>query len=366
VSQGPASQASVTAVVLAYGPEPLLSRCVQALLTSSGVLLDVVVVDNGCRPDAVDALRDLSRVQVVTPACNLGFTGGCNLGASVAAGDVLVFVNSDAVVEEKAVAALVAALGRPGVGIASGSLRLMDRPEVMNSAGNPVHYLGLSWAGGLGMPASSYGRARPVASATGAVMAIQRTKWDALGGFCDPLFAYCEDMELSLRCWQRGWTVQYVPDAVALHAYEFHRNPLKMFLLERNRLFVLLTLYEARTLLLLLPALLGLELAVLGAAVAQGWWRQKVRGWWWLVEHRQELRARRAAVQRARTVPDGDLAGLLTARFQPGDLTGFRAPAPLTLVSTTYWRLVRRLLASSTTPAKVAVRQESHLEASTS
>jgi GT2 family glycosyltransferase len=366
VTEGPAAKASVTAVVLAYGPEPLLFRCVLALLSSSGVHLDVVVVDNGCTSGAVDGLRDLSRVQVVTPACNLGFTGGCNIGATRGAGDVFVFVNSDAVVEKQAVAALVAALAQPGVGIASGSLRLMDRPEVMNSADNPVHFLGLSWAGGLGLPASSYDRARPVASATGAVMALHRTTWEALGGLCEPLFAYCEDMELSLRCWQRGWAVEYVPDAVVLHAYEFHRNPSKMFLLERNRLFVLLTVYEARTLWLLTPALLGLEVAVLGAAVAQGWSRQKVRGWWWLVEHRRELGARRAAVQCARTVPDADIAGLLTARFEPGDLTGFRAPAPLTLVSTAYWWLVRRLLTPSTAPAEVAGRPESHLGASTS
>lgn len=346
--------ARVSAVVLAYGAEPLLRRCVQALLASTGVRLDVVVVDNGCTSGAVDEIRHFSRVRVVTPVRNLGFAGGCNLGASLAAGEVLVFVNSDAVVEQGAVTVLVDSLGRPGVGIASGSLRLMDRPDVMNSAGNPVHFLGLSWAGGLGMPASSYDRPGPVASATGAVMALKRTTWDALGGFCETLFAYCEDMELSLRCWQRGWSVEYVPNAVALHAYEFHRNPSKMFLLERNRLFVLLTVYEARTLLLLLPALLGLELAVLGAAVAQGWWRQKVRGWWWLVRHRPELRARRAAVQRARTVADAAMAELLTSRFDPGELTGFRAPAPLTLASTAYWRLVRRLLPASTASASTS------------
>jgi GT2 family glycosyltransferase len=335
-------------VVLAYGAEPFLRRCVQALLSSSGVRLDVVVVDNGCTSGAVAEIRHLPRVRVLTPAQNLGFAGGCNVGASRTAGDVLVFVNSDAVVEEQAVAALVTVLGQPGVGIASGSLRLMDRPEVMNSAGNPVHYLGLSWAGGLGRPASLYGDPASVASATGAVMALRRETWCALGGFCEPLFAYCEDMELSLRCWQRGWRVQYVPDAVALHAYEFHRNPSKMFLLERNRLFVVLTIYEWRTLVLLLPALLGLELALLGAAVLQSWWRQKLRGWWWLARHWRMVSERRALVQRERTVPDGHIAALLTSGFDPGDVTGLKAPAVLTSVSGTYWWLVRRLLHGAT------------------
>ena len=37
-------------------------------------------------------------------------------------------------------------------------------------------------------------------------------------------FAYHEDTELSLRLWQRGRTVEYVPDAVVAHHIE-HLNP---------------------------------------------------------------------------------------------------------------------------------------------
>jgi GT2 family glycosyltransferase len=337
-TSGPA----VTAVVLAFGAEPLLDESVTALLASTGVSAEVVVVDNGCTTDAVRRLRDRPAVRVVTPSTNTGFAGGCNLGARHATGDVLAFVNSDAVVQPGALAALVAALADDRVGIASGSLRLMDRPDTMNSAGNPVHYLGLSWAGGLGEPAASYPQQRAVASATGAVMALRRETWTALGGFFEPMFAYCEDLELSLRCWQRGWSVEYVPDAVALHAYEFHRNPRKMYLLERNRLLVLLTLYERRTLVLLALPLVALELAVLAVAARQGWARQKLRGWWWLLAHARLVRRRRAEVQAARTRPDRDVAPLLTGSFSPGEQTGFAAPRPLAVLSSAYWRVVRR------------------------
>ena len=332
----------VSAVVLAFGPEPLLEACVRALLGSAGARVEVVVVDNGCTSDAVERLRGTAGVRVVSPATNTGFAGGCNLGARHGTGEVMVLVNSDAVVEPSAVARLAAVLREDGVGIASGSLRLRERPELMNSAGNPVHFLGLSWAGGLGEPASAYDERRRVASATGAVMALRRETWDALGGFFEPMFAYCEDLELSLRCWQRGWSVEFVPDAVALHAYEFHRNPHKLYLLERNRLLVLLTLYEARTLTLIAVPLVALEVAVLAVALRQGWWRQKVRGWWWLATHAATLRRRRAEVQAARTRPDRDLAPLLTGTFSPGEQTGFSAPVLLSVASVAYWRVARR------------------------
>ena len=77
---------------------------------------------------------------------------------------------------------------------------------------------------------------------------VRADRFAALGGFCEPMFAYCEDTDLSLRCWQRGWRVVLVPDAVVLHRYEFSRNPQKLFLLERNRLLMVLTVYSGRLL----------------------------------------------------------------------------------------------------------------------
>ena len=112
----------------------------------------MVLVDNGCTTDAVELLRDVAGVTVVTPGTNTGFAGGCNLGARHAVAPVLAFVNGDAVVRPGALRALVDTSTDDAVGLASGSLRLYDEPDVMNSAGNPVHFTGLSWAGGLGEP----------------------------------------------------------------------------------------------------------------------------------------------------------------------------------------------------------------------
>ena len=334
----------VTAVVLAYGPEPLLSECVDALLASRGAVVDVVLVDNGCTTDMVDRLADRPGLHLVRPGHNTGFTGGCNLGAQHAAGQFLAFVNSDAVVQPDALAALAGALEDPTIGLATAGLRLADRPDLMNSAGNPVHYLGLSWAGALGEPAAAHATPADVASASGAAMACRLRTWRELGGMCATLFAYSEDAELSLRCWQRGLRVVYVPDAVVVHHYEFHRHPGKLYLLERNRLFTLLTVYERRTLALLVVPLVGLELAVLAAALQQGWWRQLLRGWWWLLAHHKTVRSRRVCVQAARLRSDRELAGVLTGRFDPGARSGIAVPPVLSRLSEAYWRVVRPLL----------------------
>ncbi len=334
---------AVSAVVLAYGAEPLLGECVHAILASTGVDVDVVVVDNGCTTDAVQRLRNVDGVTVVTPGHNTGFAAGCNIGARGARGEVLAFVNGDAVVRPDALHALVDALRDDEVGLASGSLRLYDQPDVMNSAGNPVHFTGLSWAGGLGEPSSAYAAPRDVTSATGAATAVRADRFAELGGFAEPMFAYHEDSELSLRVWQRGWKVRYVPGAVVLHRYEFSRNPLKMYLVERNRLLLVLTLWSGRLLVLVALPLLALEAAVFAVALRDGWGRQKAAGWWWLLRHVGLVRRRRHEVQAARTVPDAALARLLTGDVEPG-VPELAAPAVLRRASRVYWSVVRRAL----------------------
>lgn len=332
----------VSAVMLAWRDEPVLDEAVRSVLASTGVEVDVVLVDNGCTSDAVQVLRDVPGVSVVEPGENLGFAGGCNLGARQARGEYLAFVNGDAVVHPDALARLVEAT-TPDVGLTTASVRLYDDPDTVNTTGNPVHFTGLSWAGGMGQPATDFAVRREVASASGAATVCRSDRFAELGGFCEPMFAYCEDTDLSLRCWQRGWPVVYVPEAVVLHRYEFSRNPLKFYLLERNRLFMVLTLFSASTLLAALPMLLGLELATVALAARGGWLRQKVSGWWWLLRHARLIARRRREVRGARRVPDREFVRVLTGDLDPR-VPGLGVPPFARSLSRGYWSIARRVV----------------------
>jgi GT2 family glycosyltransferase len=232
----------------------------------------------------------------------------------------------------------------PDVGLAMGSIRLADSPEMMNSAGNPVHFTGLSWAGGFNEPATRYAVRRTVTAGSGCCFVIRRGLWEDLGGFAPEYFAYHEDTELSLRLWQRGRTVEYVPDAVVAHHYEFSRNQRKLYLLERNRLLLVLTIYQRRSLLVLAPMLALTELLMLAAAIAGGWGGAKLRGWSWLGRHRGWVRARRALIQGERTVPDTVIVRRMTARIDPANVAAPPGVGVLNAVMSGYWSIARRLL----------------------
>ena len=341
---GEARPVEVDVVVVAFGPEPWLPRAVDAALGSIGVEARVVLVDNGGTEGAVDELAGRDGVTVVRPGRNTGFAEGCDLGVAAGTAPLVALVNPDAVVEPGALAALAAVARRPEVGLATASVRLADRPERLNSAGNDIHFLGLSWSGCFDEPAADHDRPRDVTGASGAGMMVRRDVWEALGGFDPEFFAYHEDADLSLRCWHHGWAVRYVPEAVVHHRYEFSRNGAKFGLIERNRLAMVLTTFGPRQLALTAPALVALELVMVAFAARQGWVGAKLDGYRWLVGHRGWLRRRRRRLQAERRVSEAEMAPRFVERLQAGN---FDAPswfAPFDRLLAAYWRLVRRAL----------------------
>jgi GT2 family glycosyltransferase len=335
---------TVTVVIPAYGDDPWLELSVASVMGSTAVETDAVVVDNGADPATIGRLAETAGVTVVRPGTNLGFAGGCNAGAAVATGELIAFLNQDAVLQPGALAALAGVARRPDVGIATASIRLAENPDTVNSAGNPLHFLGFSWAGGCGDPASSHSEVRDVPGASGTGMALRREVWTALGGFAEEYFAYLEDTELSLRCWQRGLRVVYVPGACVVHRYEFSRNPAKWYLLERNRLILVLTVFERRTLAVMAPALVGVEAGMLAVSLRAGWGREKIRGWTWVVAHRRWIRQRRRELQSVRVASDRELAPHLSGRFDAANLDLPSWVGPLDAVLAFYWWSARRML----------------------
>lgn len=299
----------------------------------------MVVVDNA---GAEEERPGIDRL--IVPEGNLGFTGGANLGAREASGDVLVFLNPDTVVTKGAIATLVSALGDPEIGIAMASLRLLDDPATLNSSGTVVHVTGIGWAGGYGEPAGTGVGIRDVPAPSGAAMAVRAETFHALGGFAEELFMYIEDLELGWRARVAGYRVVLVPGAEVLHEYEYGRNPRKSYLLERNRLVFVLSAYSGRLLVLLGPLLFATELGMTALALKEGWLRDKLSGWGWLARNAGTVGRRRRSTQALRTVRDRDLASWLTPVFDPKMIPVpglLRAANP---VVRSYWTAVRKLL----------------------
>src|SRR5690606_16012437 len=117
------------------------------------------------------------------------------------------------------------------------------------------------------------------------------------------------------------------------------------YLVERNRLMFVLTLWGPRALLLLAPPLLALEIGMLLLALGQGWSAQKMAGWRWLWRHRREVAARRRVVRAAVTVPDRTWMRVLADTLDTPLVTVPRVVRdPLNVAMRLYWAVVARLV----------------------
>lgn len=340
----PVGPPQVSVVIVVFGEEPWLERSITAVLRSSGVSTEVVLVENGGSESTIERFESDHRVVVVRPGRNTGFAEGCNLGVAASSAPFIALINPDAVVEPGAIGALLEVAARPGVGVATASLRLASEPDHMNSAGNEVNFLGLSWAGHFDEPASSFPTEFEVISASGASMMCRRELWDRLGGLPSSFFAYYEDTEFSLRVWQQDLSIVFVPDAIVIHRYEFSRNPEKFFLLERNRLITTLTCFDRRHLMAVLPLLAIMEIGLLAMAAKGGWFRQKLRAYRAVVADRSTLRERRREVMQARIADPHRLLELFTVHLQPGNMPDAHPPEFIQRLLSLYWNIARRLI----------------------
>jgi hypothetical protein len=107
---------------------------------------------------------------------------------------------------------------------------------------------------------------------------------------------------------------------------------------------MLFTVLQLRTLILLAVPLLALEVATAAVAARQGWFVQKVRGWWWLITRARRVGHRRAEVQRVRRRSDRVLVPVLTGTVAPGPEAALPAAPLLSALAGGYWRAIRPLL----------------------
>jgi GT2 family glycosyltransferase len=327
----------LSVVVVTFDSGEALERSLPPLLAQLREGDELVVVDNASADDTIARVRRLApRARLLAQERNRGFAAGCNTGAAAATGDLLVFLNPDAVVADGFADAIRQPVDRGW----DAWMGVVTAGDVLNTTGGVVHFTGIAWSGQVGEPAAAAPVAQgEVAFASGACLAVPRERWRELGGFASEFFMYCEDVDLSLRAWLWGGRVGVEPAARVDHDYAFAKGGYKWRLLERNRAAVVIRNYPGSLLAVLAPALLATELALLVVATASGWGRPKLRADADTLLSLPRLWRERREIQARRTIGTREFARLLTPELSSPDLGPVARNPLLRAALRVYWRV---------------------------
>jgi GT2 family glycosyltransferase len=334
---------------LTYNAREFVERCMVALFGQTYPNFEVIVVDNASSDGTADFVSErFPAACLIRSPGNDGYGAGNNRGVAHASGDVMVFLNPDAIPEPNWLSQLVGTMQRHGRHFATSKITLLSDDQRLNSGGNMIHYLGLSFCRGLKSPRSSYASAELVSGASGAACAISRELFQRIGGFDATFFMYHDDVDLSMRALLAGERCLYVPEALVAHDFDQSVPPIKWGWVEAHRYAILLKVFKFRTLLVLLPALIAIDIVTFAYLASRGpaFVSAKVRSYGWLLHHAATIQASRCRAQTVRTVSDRQILSVLTDQIPYEQLASGRLAYLARYLIDPWFRLYRQLALS--------------------
>lgn len=231
--------------------------CLDCLASISRSCYDnyrVVVLNNGCDPDALQALHAAAPfAQMVELIENRGYAGNNNVGLELAlaqGADWVFLLNEDTVIGPDCLRHL-AAVGNadPGIGIVGPMVYHDDERDVIQSAGGilsrwnwqPAH------CGQNTVDRGQFEGTRPVDWVSGCAMLVRRALVEQIGMLDERFFLYWEEVDWCLRARKHGWKIIQVPHAKIWHKgvqREYSPTPSVTYYTTRNR-FLLLAKHHA-------------------------------------------------------------------------------------------------------------------------
>jgi GT2 family glycosyltransferase len=209
-------------VLVFYEQAHLSYLCMQSLLEFADVSYELIIVDNNSTDETTALLDKIYNATIIRNVGNLGFVKAVNQAAEVAAGEYILLLNNDALIEKSTLSnALQVIESDESIGAVGAKIKLLD--DSTQEAGSIIFSDGACLGYGRGKPTDSYEFMfqRDVDYCSGAFLLFRNSSFKALGGFdLDYAPAYYEESDFCIRLQEKGLRIVYVPTCQITH-YEF-------------------------------------------------------------------------------------------------------------------------------------------------
>ena len=247
-----------TVVIPNYNGIAYIEKCLRFL---EGEPAHVIVVDNGSTDGSRQVVQEkFPQVELICLDKNYGFCKAVNTGIEASKTTYVILLNNDTEVDKGFVRALEQPLMQhPEVFSGSAQMRNLQRPGLIDDAGD--YYCALGWAFALGKdkPFQDYMRKRKIFAACGGAAIYRRKVFDEVGLFDEKHFAYLEDIDIGYRARIHGYNNLYIPEALVYHAGSgasgSRYNDFKVRLTSRNSIYLIFKNMPTAQIILNLPFL---------------------------------------------------------------------------------------------------------------
>ncbi len=301
----------ISIVILNYNGKKFLTDCIESIKLETNHEYEIIVVDNAS-PDnsGRESAIKYPECKFILNERNLGVPEGLNIGIKNSSGEFIVLMNNDVKVTRGWLDNFLDAYKNNGHALYQPKFLKMINPEILDGTGDMINIFGFGFARDKGKKDHNVGnRIEEISYASGTCMFLPRKIISDVGYFDQKLFAYHEELDFGWRARLYGYKSFYVPNSIIYHygSAGWGWSGKKFYFLERNRWFVLLKNYSLRTITILFPSLLLLEIIMLGFFAKKGLLMKKLWSYGSIIRSLNHIRKYRKIIQNKRKISDGEI-----------------------------------------------------------
>jgi len=224
----------LSVIIVNYNVRYFLEQCLHSVRkATAGIECEVFVVDNNSVDESVKMVSDkFPEVKIIANTENYGFSKANNQAIKHAAGEYVLLLNPDTIVEDDTFIRIISFMdaqpdaGGLGVKMVDGKGRFL--PESKRGLPTPiVAFYKIFGLARLFPKSRTFGqyhlsyldtdKIHEVDILSGAFLLIRKTVLDKIGGLDESFFMYGEDIDISYRITKAGYKNYYFPETRIIH-----------------------------------------------------------------------------------------------------------------------------------------------------
>ena len=302
----------VSIIILNYNSKNLLIDCIDSIKKSTHKNFEIILVDNASDDQSHKKCKEkFEDIKLIENSENLGYCEGNNVGLRAAKGEYVVILNPDTIVDPYWLEKLLDAYRNNGRGIYQPKFLANSDHSMLLSTGNMIQIFGFGYSRSKGdYDEKKFEKLEKINYASGTCIFTSKEILDEIGLFEPFLFAFHDDLELCWRASLININSFYVPKSIVYHPIEgtsFKWKPIKFKLLERNRKYCLLTLYDRITFFKMVPALFLVDVVVFFFYLRKGLVKMKISADIEILKNLRYINKKYAQYQSTKKISDKEL-----------------------------------------------------------